>query len=103
MTPEEGTIHKVRIGERYTKNVTVVETHQAAEKYYYLMREEQPFVDYLADNEENIEKEIIATNIQENGQMESARTVKNIIQSVLVLSIMMRTRLCSDSIQKMMQ
>ena len=60
-------VFTTQMGETFTKNQTIVLSDGRDVRVKYLMREEQDFVDFLNDDDSNIEQEIIAMNVKENG------------------------------------
>lgn len=69
LQPENSSVYKVIIGKTYKKNVSgVIRSEEQAERREYLVREEQPLIDYLSGEAVNPEDvEVISTYVAENG------------------------------------
>lgn len=65
--PEQSRIHKIIIGNVYSKNVAVTIKNTQAVSVNYLMREEVPLAEYLSNNTDHVYPEVISTRIKENG------------------------------------
>ena len=66
--PSRGRVHKVIIGETYTKNVDIVNKTEKESAVYSLIREEKDFVDYVNDSKHaKVNKKTVADNIKEDG------------------------------------
>ena len=67
VSPEQGQIHKVSIGETITHNVdTVIKSSTTEAKINYLVREELKFVDYLNNVADSKDTQILATNVSQD-------------------------------------
>jgi len=60
-------VHKVIVGDTYKKNVDVYLSNTVEDEHFYLIRQESPFIDFLAGEEKEGETEIIATQLKRNG------------------------------------
>lgn len=65
LAPSSGKIHEVVLGKRTSRNVEVDITSTAAQRSYFLVREEYGLLEALAGTAEGAEPEIIAGNIKE--------------------------------------
>ena len=65
--PQEGSIHRVLIGQTYQKNVSGMTKFEETTKNDVLIREEKNFIDYLQETDQKKgDIEIVASNVKEH-------------------------------------
>ena len=66
--PERTAIHKIMVGQKTSKNYTVVNKRTESDSVAYLIRKEQEFADFAGpDIIDDSEAEIISTHVREGG------------------------------------